>query len=398
MLTEKDLRGIELPPAKQRKLWDGKGLYLLLGPRASGWRFRYQRNKRERLMSLGPWPATSLTEARSRAQELRKQLETGIDPAERRKTRTAAQIEAKTHTFGTVGAALLEHDDARAPRTRKKHAWLFSLLRSLHARPIGELKTVDLVRVLKAIESDKDRRETAHRAAMFAGRVFRHAIQNGYLETNPAAHLRGALKPVRTEHHAAITKPEEMGSLLRLIEMYPPARAGAALRMAPYLFVRPGELRQMEWSEVNLEKSEWVIPAAKTKMRREHLVPLARQVVLMLREQQALTGGGRWVFPGRNNSHRPLSDAALSVALKSLWYESDVMTVHGFRATASTLLNELGFDSALIELALAHAKRDRVAGIYDRSQRLPERREMIQRWADYLDGLKAEAVARAAAR
>jgi integrase len=155
----------------------------------------------------------------------------------------------------------------------------------------------------------------------------------------------------------------------------------------------------MTWAELDLDKGEWLIPKEKTKMRRPHLVLLARQVVALLREQQALTGGGRWVFPGRNNAHRPLSDAALSVALKSLWYESDVMTAHGFRATASTLLNgELGYDSALVELQLGHAPRDRVAGIYDRSQRISERRELMQRWADYLDQLKSEATARAAAR
>jgi integrase len=404
LLTEQELKRLgPLPVGRTtRKLFDTggvKGLYFLQEPSAKGWRLRYWLGGKEKSLSLGPWPEVSLAQARTKAKAVRAQIKAGVDPSAHRKAHNAVQIEARARTFGSVGADLLQHDDTRAPRTRAKHAWLFSLLRSLHGRPIGELKTVDLVRVLKAIESDKDRRETAHRAAMFAARVFRHAIQNGYIETNPAGQLRGALKPIKVESHAAITDPEALGDLLRFVDLYPPARAGAALRLAPYVFVRPGELRQMEWSELDLRKAEWIIPAPKTKMRRPHLVFLARQVVEMLRTQEALTGGGRWVFPGRNNAHRPLSDAALSVALGSLFYDSGTMTPHGFRATASSLLNgELHYDSALVELALGHVKRDRVAGIYDRSQRLPERRELYQRWADYLDQLRTAASARAAAR
>jgi integrase len=404
MLTEQELRKLgSLPVGRAaRKLFDTggvKGLYFLQERAARSWRIRYWRGGKEKSLSLGTYPEVGLAEARDKAKAIRAQLKAGVDPSERRKAESAARIEARANTFGAVGVALLQQDDTKAPRTRSKHAWLFSLLRSLHGRPIGELRTVDLVRVLKAIEGDKDRRETAHRCAMFAARVFRYAIQNGWIDTSPAAHLKGALKPVKTESHAALTDSAELGEFLRLAELYPPARAGAALRVLPYLGCRPGELRQMEWSELNLDKGEWLLSAAKTKMRRPHLAFLARQVVEMLRQQQLLTGGGRWVFPGRVNAHRPLSDAAMSVALKSLFYESSQVTPHGFRGTFSTLLNgELHYDSALVELCLGHVKRDRVAGIYDRSQRLAERRELYQRYADYLDSLRADAITRAAGR
>jgi integrase len=396
MLIDQDLRRLDLSAiTKQQKLWDGGGLFLLLAPRSSGWRFRYQRDGREQLLSLGTFPAVSLAEARKARDELRTQLKNGVDPGERRKVRKAAHIESRTHTFGTVGAEMLEADDSTAVRTKVRDRWLFKLLRSLHSRPIADLKTPEIVRTLRTIQDTGDRRETAHRCARLVTRICRFAVQSGYAVTNPASELRGALKPVKTESHAAITDPKELGRLLKYIGNYDLVANGhatvtAALKMAPYVFVRPGELRQAEWSEIDLDKAEWVLPGAKMKMRRPHLVPLASQVVELLKTQRVLTGGGRYVFPGRNNSHRPLSDAALGKALKLIFFNSDVQTAHGFRATASTLLNgELNYDSAVIELQLAHAKSDKVAAIYDRAQRLPERRAMMQAWADYLDSLRS---------
>jgi integrase len=394
LLLESALRQLDLSTiTKTRKLWDGKGLYLLLAPRSSGWRFRYQRDKRDRLMSLGPYPAVSLAAARKAADELRTQLKNGIDPAERRKVRKAASIEEREHTFGSVGAEMLESKDSTARRTAVRDRWLYKLLRGLHSRPIAQLTTPEIVKVLRTIQDTGDRRETAHRCARLMTRVCRFAVQSGYATVNPAADLRGALKPVKTESHAAITDPKDLGRLLAYIHNYDligHATVAAALKMAPYVFTRPGELRQAEWSEIDLDKAEWLLPASKMKMRRPHLVPLATQVVELLKTQRVLTGAGRYVFPGRNNPHRPLSDAALGKALKMLEITSAVHTAHGFRATASTLLNgELHFDSAIIELQLAHVKADKVAAIYDRAQRLPERRAMMQRWADYLDELRA---------
>lgn len=397
MLTDAAIKSLDLEPGKtQRKAFDTggvQGLYFLISPGSKGWRFRYYLNGRERLMSLGVWPAVSLAQARSKAETLRKQLEAGVDPAEQRKVDTATRVETREQTFGRVGTEMLAQDDIKASRTKRKHEWLFGLLRSLHARPITELKTPDLVKVLRAIQDSGDRRETAHRASMLIGRIFRYAVQSGYIENNPATSLRGALKPIKVESHAAVTDPKQLAKLLALIWSYDligHATVCAALKMIAYTFARPGEIRTAEWSEIDLDKGEWLLPPARMKMRRAHMVPLATQVVELLREQQLLTGGGRYIFPGRNNVHMPLSDGALGKGLKMIYFMSDMHTAHGFRATASTLLNgELHYDSAIIELQLAHQKSDKVAAIYDRASRLPERRAMMQKYADYLDSLRA---------
>jgi integrase len=329
------------------------------------------------------------------------QLAKGIDPGEARKAQAAARQDARGQTFGVVGLEFLatQVDPTMAESTRAKAHWLFGLLRTLHARPITEIRTVDLVKVLKAVEESGDRRESSHRAAQFAGRVLRYAIQTGRLDTNPAANLRGALKPIATTSHAALTDPDRLAVLLRLVDSYRGhPTVSHALRLLPLTFVRPGELRAAEWSEINLQRAEWIIPVHRMKMRRihrrAHLVPLSRQSIEILKRQQALTGDGRYVFPGDRNKLRPMSENALTVALNSLrWLmpADEPYTAHGFRATASSLLNgELGVDSALVELQLAHRKRDKIAAVYDRSERVPERRALMQTWADYLDKLKAE--------
>ena len=407
MLTQEGLRGLTAPTRGQRRVFDSggvRGLYLLLtAKKGCGWRLRYRRpDGREALLSLGPWPATSLDQAREKATAMHGQLAKGIDPGEARKAQAAAQQDARGQTFGVVGLEFLatQVDPTMAQATRAKAHWLFGLLRTLHARPVAEIRTVDLAKVLKAIEESGDRRETAHRAAQFAGRVFRYAIQTGRLDSNPAANLRGALKPIETESHAAVTDPDRLAVLLRMLDAYQGhATVGNALRLLPLVFVRPGELRAAEWSEFNFGRAEWIIPVHRMKMRRihrrAHLVPLARQSIEILKRQQALTGDGRYVFPGDRNKLRPMSENALTAALNSLrWLmPADAeTTAHGFRSTASSLLNgELGVDSALVELQLAHRKRDKIAAIYDRSERVPERRQLMQTWADYLDKLKAEA-------
>jgi integrase len=247
---------------------------------------------------------------------------------------------------------------------------------------------------LKAIEASGDRRESAHRAASLVSRVCRYAVQTGRLATNPAADLRGALKPVKRESLPAIIEPRAVGLLLRVIDLYQGSASVAnALKLAPYVFVRPGELRQAEWTEIDLKGPEWKLPSHKMKMRKPHVVPLSRQALAVLKTQHALSGAGRYVFPGPRTM-RPLSDMSLTAALHNISpaFSREDHSVHGFRSTASTLLNELGYDSALIELQLAHVKSDKVAGVYDRSQRLAERRKMMQEWADYLDKLRAGAL------
>jgi integrase len=251
------------------------------------------------------------------------------------------------------------------------------------------------VSALTAIENDGNRRAAAHRCAGLATAITRYAVNHGYAQTNalPAGQLRGTLKPVNQASFAAITAPDRFGQLLRFVRDYRligKRSVAAALRLAPLVFVRPGELRTAEWAHINLDKAEWVIPAQNMKMRRPHLVPLSSQALEILREQHKYSGAGRYVFPG-TKADRPLSEGTLSAAL-AYFCESHEHVPHGFRSSASTMLREqLGYESEIVELQLAHVKSDKVAAIYDRSQKLPARRAMMQRWADYCDQLRAEA-------
>jgi integrase len=297
-------------------------------------------------------------------------------------------------TFLEVGREYLAARDDVAPATAVRDAWLLERLIELHARPIAQLTTPDYVHALRAIEADGDRRTTAHRCAGLAGAITRYAVNLGYAQINalPAGQLRGTLRPVKQGSFAAITDPDRFGQLLRFIRDYRligGRNVAAALRLAPLVFVRPGELRTAEWAEFNLDRAEWLIPAHKMKMRRPHLVPLSTQSLEILRDQFKHTGSARFVFPGREG--RPLSEGAFKVAL-GYFCPSSEHTPHGFRSTASTMLrDQLGYDSEFVELQLAHAKSDKVAAIYDRSQRLPERRKLMQAWSDYLDALRAKA-------
>jgi integrase len=316
-------------------------------------------------------------------------------------TPTTRHAPAIPRSFLAVAREYLSSQDDAAPATVKKRSFILDQLHALHDVPMPELTTPRIVAALKVIESEKDRRETAHRCAMLVGQVTRFALNHGYVTHNvlPAGQLRGTLKPVKVDSHAAIIEPKRFGALLKFIDLYckftgSRAQPGVAwaMRLAPLVFVRPGELRKMEWAEVNFEKSEWVIPAEKMKMRRPHVVPLTKQALAILRSAHKVTGKDRYVFRTRRLDE-PLSEngfrEALHTILGAMNESKDAHTMHGFRSSASTLLNgELGIDSALIELQLAHVKGDRVAGIYDRSQRLPERRAMMSRWATYLDKLK----------
>lgn len=247
---------------------------------------------------------------------------------------------------------------------------------------------------LKAIEGPgTTRRESAHRARALVSRVCRYAVQVGYAASNPAAELREALKPIKSTPRPAITTPRTFGLLLKVIDMYEGGPSVAnALKLAPYVFVRPGELRAAEWSEIDFKAAEWRIAAHRTKMRRAHIVPLSKQALAILKTQHAISGGGKYVFPGPRTL-RPISDMTLTVALHNInpAFSREDQSVHGFRASASTLLHELGYETALIELQLSHVRADKVAGVYDRSSRLEDRHKMMQAWSDYLDDLRAKA-------
>lgn len=377
---------------KLKRLYDGNGLFLLVTAKgATGWRWKYRHNNRDGMLSFGVYPDITLKMARDRHRKARELLLAGVNPSVARKTERVAGLV----TFKQVADEYLTFRESRTTfSTQKKAAWLLEQLKPLHGRPIGELGTPEMLGALRRIQN-KGHRETAHRCAMFLNRVYRYAIQEGVLGKdgtplahNPAAHLRGALDPVEVQHRAAVVAPEKVGALLRAIDShdgYPTTQY--ALKLAPLLFVRPAELRCAVWSEFDLDNAEWCIPEARMKMKRPHIVPLSRQAVTLFRDLHAHTGRGKLVFPSFNPT-RPLSDNSLTSALRRMGYTSEEMTWHGFRTIASTLLNEMGWDKDLIELQLAHKDKDKVRDAYNRAQRLPERRKMMQAWADHLDELR----------
>lgn len=389
-LSETAIRNLK-PSERPLKLFDGGGLFLLLNPNGGRWwRLKYRFNGSERGLSLGVYPDVSLKNARDRRDEARRFLANGIDPSTVRRTAKVAQ----SNTFEALAREWLELQRKKLARaTFDKAQWTFEtlLFPYIGSRPIGGITAADVLSVLRRIES-RGHHETAHRAKQRCGQVFRYAVATSRAERDPTGDLRGALAPVVARNHSAITEPGRIGDLLRSIDAYTGQRTTeCALKLAPLVFVRPGELRAAEWSEFDLNGAEWRIPAARMKMRDPHIVPLATQAVALLRELHPLTGAGRFVFPSLRTVARPMSESAINAALRRLGYAKDEMTAHGFRALASTRLNEQGWHPDLIELQLAHAERNKVRAAYNRASRLAERRKMMQAWADYLDGLRAGA-------
>lgn len=384
-LTDTLIRGTK-PRERGYKLSDGSGLHLLVQPNGARlWRFRYRYGGRENMIGLGRYPEVTLARARAKALECRRQLDAGLDPSVIKQ----ADRDARDETFGAVAEEWLEKQHF-ADVTRFKALWLLSLVEPLKRRPIREIKPADLLRELRKIET-KGLHETAHRVRQRVSQVFRYAVATGRADYDITGSLRGALAPVPTENRAALTNPAKVGELLRAIDGYQGQPAVMyALRLAPLLFVRPGELRAAEWSEFDLDGAEWRIPAERMKMGERHIVPLATQALTLLAELKPLTGRGRYLFPSIRTAERCISDGTLNAALRRLGYSTDEQTTHGFRTIASTLLNELGFHPDVIELQLAHKPRDKVRAAYNKAERLAERRQMMQAWADYLDGLKAD--------
>ncbi|MGH8589832.1 MAG: tyrosine-type recombinase/integrase [Gammaproteobacteria bacterium] len=389
MLTDIRCRNTK-PREKSFKMADAGGLYLILNPNGSRWwRFDYRFARKRRTLSMGTYPAVSLKLARARRDAARKQLAAGIDPGLARK----AERSAIADSFDAVAR---EWHAKRAPTWAPGHAEKITgrferdIFPWLGGRLVGQITAPELLAVLRRIEA-RGAIELAHRALQNCGRVFRYAIATGRAERDPAADLRGALPPVKERHHAAITDPKDIGGLLRAIDGYRGSFVTqCALRLASLTFVRPGELRKAEWSEFDLEGTEWRIPAERMKMRAIHVVPLSAQAVAVLHELRPLTGSGRYAFPGLRTPTRPMSENTVNAALRRLGYEKDEMTGHGFRSMASTLLNEQGWHRDAIERQLAHGERDAVRAAYY-AEHLPERRRMMQAWADYLDGLKSGA-------
>jgi len=393
------LTAIEIKVAKKKekpyKLTDGQGLYLQVTTSGGKlWRFKYRFDDKEKLLAFGTYPEISLAEAREKREAARKLVANGIDPGEIRK----AEKEARARPDNTFEIVAREWHVKFSPRWSPVHA--DTVIKRLErdafpwigARPIAEIKAPELLAVLRRVES-RGALETAHRVKTICGQVFRYAVATGRAERDMAADLKGALPPATKSHLAAVTDPKEVVGLLRAIDGYQGSFVvKCALQLAGLFFVRPGELRNAEWSEFDLEAGIWSIPAEKMKMKQPHIVPLSSQAVEVLKSLQPLTGRSRYVFPSNRTSLRPMSNNAILAALRRMGYSKDEMTGHGFRAMARTILDEvLQVRPEFIEHQLAHAVRDPNGRAYNRTAHLDERKKMMQQWSDYLDGLKAGA-------
>lgn len=392
-LTDTALRNAK-PGEKPYTLTDGRGLSISIQP-AGGkwWRLRYRFDGRAKMLSLGIYPDVSLKDARERRDTARKLVADGIDPGEHRKATKAAKEERAANSFEVVAR---EWYAKHAPNWAEHHGdriirrFERDIFPWIGGRAIAEVTAPELLAVVRRIES-RGALETAHRALGNCGQVFRYAVATGRATRDPSGDLRGALPPFKGEHFAAVTEPKQVAVLLRALDGYQGTLPVAcALRLAPLVFVRPGELRNAEWADIDLEAAEWRYHVTKTGT--DHIVPLATQAVATLRELHALTGTGRYVFPGARTNGRPMSDNAILAAMRRMGIAKDEMSGHGFRAMARTILDEvLGVRPDLIEHQLAHAVKDPNGRAYNRTAHLPERRKMMQQWADYLDKLKAGA-------
>lgn len=335
----------------------------------------------------------SLSEAREKRDQARKLLAAGVDPGENRKAQKSAKMDSAANSFEVIAR---EWFGKFSPSWAASHA--DKIIRRLERdvfpwigkQPIADITAPTLLATMRRIEN-RGAVETAHRALQNCSQIFRYAIATGRAIRDPGADLRGALPPSKGKHHASITDPKAIGELLRAVAGYQGSLiTKCALQLAPLFFVRPGELRKAEWAEFNFDTAEWRIPAERMKMREQHIVPLSTQAIAILKELQPLTGSGRYVFPGARTNGRPMSENTVNAGLRRLGYGSDQMTGHGFRSMASTLLNEQGWNRDAIERQLAHAERDTIRAAYNYAEHLPERRKMMQHWADYLDSIATD--------
>lgn len=383
------------PKDKQYKLSDQKGMYLLITPKGSKyWRLKYRFAGKEKTLALGVYPEVSLAKARKRCDEARSLLLDEIDPGQEKKQKKHALRQQADNSFESVASEWFQTKMKDKSKSHQDRAWRGlkkDLFPQIGKRPISQITAYELLSALRKIEA-RGAIETAHRIKQTAGQVFRYAIASARANRDPTADLKGALKNPKKTHLAAITAPKRLGQLLVAMDGYigtPTVKT--ALLLSPLLFVRPGELRHMEWEEINWNDNQWEIPAEKMKIKLPHIVPLSSQSISLLKEQQLITGHRSYVFPSARGASRPLSENGVRTALRTLGYSNEEMTPHGFRATARTILDEvLGYRVDWIEHQLAHTVRDPNGRAYNRTAHLEARREMMQNWADYLDLLKAK--------
>jgi integrase len=389
------LTNIKISTAKPRdkvyKLTDEKGLYLQVNPNGSKyWRLKYRFGGKEKKLAFGVYPDVGLADARDKRDAARKLIANDVDPGLNKQISKRAAKYAAENSFQAIAIEWYTMFSPKwAPSYSSKIIGRFekNVFPWLGKRPIHEIKAPELLTVLRRIEG-RGAVETAHRTNQICSQVFRYAIVTGRAERDVSGDLRGALAPAITKHHASIIDPAAIGDLLRAIQDYRGYFVTkCALQLAPLFFVRPGELRNAEWSEFNFETAEWRIPAEKMKMKKAHIVPLATQAIKILQELYELTGTSKYVFPSVHSNSRVMSDNTVNTALRRLGYTKDEMTGHGFRSMASTLLNEQGWHYDAIERQLAHTERNAVRAAYNYAEHLPERKKMMQHWADYLYAL-----------
>ncbi|MFK4872662.1 tyrosine-type recombinase/integrase [Novosphingobium sp. ZW T3_23] len=384
------------PREKAYKLSDRDGLYLLVKPSgARYWRMNFKLHQLQRTASFGRYPEVTLAEARQLLLKARRLLKQGIDPVHQaRLDKVAASISAN-NTFRAVSLEWLEkmHLEEKSPKSIKKYQWQLGLVMpDIGNRPISQIAAHEILVSLKKIERTR-KFYTAMSVRALCGQVFRFAVATGRAERDVCIDLRGALVTPKTVHRPAVTMPKQVGALMRAIYDYEGARQTAiALRMLAHTFVRPGELRHAEWNEFDLEREVWIIPPEKMKMRRPHSIPLSQQVIGLIGEIDHDENFSKYLFPSIRSTKRPLSDNTINAALRRLGYKKDEMTAHGFRATAATLLNEMGmWNPDAVERQLAHAEPNSVRRAYTRGQHWEERVRMMQHWSDYLDQLRGGA-------
>jgi integrase len=375
------------------KLSDGGGLQLWVKPSgAKLWTVAYRFAGKQKKLSLGQYPVIGLKDARKARDDAKRAMGSGIDPGQQKRHEKANRRIAGANTFEAIASELLEKKrrERKADRTIVKFEWFMSLARpGIGSRPIAEISAPEILTILRPIEA-RGRHETAKKLRGAIGQVFRFAVATGRAQGDPTGALKGALAAPTVNHRAAIIEPNAFGALLRAIDDYSTPATRIALQLLPLTFVRPGELRHAEWSEFDLNKRVWEVPAGKMKMRRPHRVPLVPQSLALLEELRPLTGNGKYLFPSERTAGRPISENTLNAALRRMGYSSDEMTSHGFRSSASSILNECGlFHPDAIEAQLAHVEKNAVRRAYARSDHWAERLRMMAWWADKLDALRS---------
>ncbi len=380
------------PRAKPYKVTDGAGLYMLVHPQSGKyWRYDYRFAGKRKTLAIGVFPDVSLADARKLHQFARERLGSGIDPSVYKKVEKLTKNQTAADSFEVVAREWFAHkiaDKSESHKVRTNRILEKDLFPSLGSRPISKITAPEILAVLRKIEARTV--DIAYRAKQTVGLIFRYAVATGRAESDPSRDLTGALKAKTKKHHAALTDPQEVGTLLVAIDGFQGTPVvKAALQLSALLFQRPGEVRHMEWAEIHWAENRWEIPARKMKMKFDHIVPLCTQAQSVLREIHKLTGRGKYVLPSARGASRPLSENGVRTALRTLGYDNTMMTPHGFRAMARTILDEqLNFRVDWIEHQLAHQVRDANGRAYNRTAHLPQRFKMMQTWADYLDGLR----------